>query len=176
MKQNRSTFSRVVWNLALVAGVLTITLVADPPAAKADEFPGPLEPLHRLHMRLRNQILHGGDHAARFHNGYRNEFPQRYPSQSYGPRYDRRSYRPPMRGDGYWVYPQDGYRYGRPYTNGYIVVSPGEIGFETWTRRPMYRDEYDRHDGCDRDGYRYDDGDQEDSRRRQDDRDYEDNN
>lgn len=156
MKQNRSAFSRVVRNLALVAGVLTIAFVVAPPAARAGEFPGPLETLHRFHEQVRSHVLHVLDHATGFHDGYRREFRRPYPGQAYYPRYYRPSYRYPVVVGRIGAYRPHAYRNDRLYVNGYVGISPVGIGIEVRPRRPINRDEYDRYDGCGREGYRDD--------------------
>lgn len=162
MKQSQFNSSRVVRNLALSAGVLTVAFVAVPPAARAGEFRAPHEVLHRFHEQVRDRVLHVGDHGSRYNDNHRRDFRYR-PRQTYGHRYYRPSYRP------YYPYPivvgrggpyrRDGYCNDRRYVSGYVRVPP--VGIVVDVRRGYFSrgDDCDRDDRCARDRYRDDDYD-----------------
>ena len=158
MKQSVSNPSRVVRSFALIAGVLTVTFVAVPPAARAGEVRAPHEVLHRVHEQVRERVLHGGDRAGRYHDGYRSDHRRRSPGRVYDHRYQRPSHR-------YGAYRPHGYYNHRRYVSGYIGIAPIGIGYDVRPVRRVYRDDcnrrdrYGRGDYCDADRCRHVDDD-----------------
>ena len=165
MKQSHFSSGRIVRDLALSAGVLTVAFVAVPPAARAAEFRAPHEVIHRFHEQLRDRALRVVDHGTRFNDNHRRDF-RRRPRQSYYPRYYRpqyRSYRPyPVivgRGGGYGY---DGSCSSRGYVSGYVRVPPVGIVVDVRRGHTSRNDDCDRDDRCGRERYRDDDRNRQD--------------